>query len=168
MRSFAQGRVAFAAFRSLLVLSGVFALMKRDTVLAIGGFLTKKMRSKVGIEYCGAGVHTVCEDMEIVVRLHRYLLDKKLPGRICILPFFFYFTESTEIYTDIGKQRSRWYRGLLEVRRDPLQPRLPAIPRLLAAQRLARLPEGQAGLGQVRAQRLRSRCDVRRTTCEAR
>ena len=115
MRSFSQGRVAFAAFRSLLVLSGVFALMKRDTVLAIGGFLTKKMRSRVGIEYCGAGVHTVCEDMEIVVRLHRYLLDKKLPGRICILPFATAWTEAPENYTDIGKQRSRWYRGLLEV-----------------------------------------------------
>lgn len=115
MRSFAQGRVAFGALRSLLVLSGVFALMRRDLVLDIGGFLTKKMRSRIGVEYCGGGVHTVCEDMEIVVRLHRYLLDKKLPGKICILPFPTAWTEAPENYKDIGKQRSRWYRGLLEV-----------------------------------------------------
>ncbi len=115
MRSFAQGRMAFAALRSLLVLSGVFALMRRDLVLSIGGFLTKTMQSKIGIEYCGQGVHTVCEDMEIVVRLHRYLLDKKLPGKISILPFPTAWTEAPENYTDIGKQRSRWYRGLLEV-----------------------------------------------------
>lgn len=115
MRSFAQGRVAFAAFRSLLVLSGVFALMRRDLVIAIGGFLTKRMRSKVGIEYCGAMAHTVCEDMEIVVRLHRYLLDKGLPGKITILPFPTAWTEAPENYRDIGKQRSRWYRGLWEV-----------------------------------------------------
>lgn len=115
MRSFAQGRVAFAALRSLLVLSGVFALMRRDLVVAIGGFLTKTMRAKVGIEYCGAGAHTVCEDMEIVVRLHRYLLDKGLPGKIEILPFPTAWTEAPENYKDIGKQRSRWYRGLLEV-----------------------------------------------------
>jgi cellulose synthase/poly-beta-1,6-N-acetylglucosamine synthase-like glycosyltransferase len=115
MRSFAQGRVAFAAMRSLLVLSGVFALMRRDMVLAIGGFLTKRMQSKVGIEYCGGNAHTVCEDMEIVVRLHRYLLDKKLPGKIDILPFPTAWTEAPENYQDIGKQRSRWYRGLLEV-----------------------------------------------------
>lgn len=115
MRSFAQGRVAFAALRSLLVLSGVFALMRRDLVVAIGGFLTKTMRAKIGIEYCGAGAHTVCEDMEIVVRLHRYLLDKGLPGKIEILPFPTAWTEAPENYKDIGKQRSRWYRGLLEV-----------------------------------------------------
>ncbi|MCW5833235.1 MAG: glycosyltransferase family 2 protein [Labilithrix sp.] len=115
MRSFAQGRVAFAALRSLLVLSGVFALMRRDMVVAIGGFLTKTMQAKVGVEYCGAGVHTVCEDMEIVVRLHRYLLDKGLPGKIEILPFPTAWTEAPENYKDIGKQRSRWYRGLLEV-----------------------------------------------------
>lgn len=115
MRSFAQGRVAFAALRSLLVLSGVFALMRRDLVIAIGGFLTKTMRGKVGIEYCGQGSHTVCEDMEIVVRLHRYLLDKGLPGKVAILPFPTAWTEAPENYRDIGKQRSRWFRGLLEV-----------------------------------------------------
>jgi cellulose synthase/poly-beta-1,6-N-acetylglucosamine synthase-like glycosyltransferase len=115
MRSFTQGRVAFAACRSLLVLSGVFALMRRDLVIAIGGFLTKGMRSRIGLEYCGVGAHTVCEDMEIVVRMHRYLLDKGLPGKVAILPFPTAWTEAPENYRDLGKQRSRWYRGLLEV-----------------------------------------------------
>jgi cellulose synthase/poly-beta-1,6-N-acetylglucosamine synthase-like glycosyltransferase len=115
MRSFSQGRVAFAAIRSLLILSGVFALMRRDYVVAIGGFLTKGMKTKVGVEYCGQGAHTVCEDMEVVVRLHRYLLDKGIEGRIEILPFATAWTECPENLKDLGKQRSRWYRGLLEV-----------------------------------------------------
>lgn len=115
MRSFAQGRVAFAAFDSLLILSGVFALMKRDLVLRIGGFLTSHMKARVALEYCGKGAHTVCEDMEIVVRLHRYLRDKGLPGKVTMLPFPTAWTEAPENLRDLGKQRSRWYRGLLEV-----------------------------------------------------
>jgi cellulose synthase/poly-beta-1,6-N-acetylglucosamine synthase-like glycosyltransferase len=115
MRSFAQGRTALAAIDSLLVLSGVFALMRRDLVVSIGGFLTKHMRSRVTLQYCGVGAHTVCEDMEIVVRLHRYLLDHGLPGKITMVPFAIAWTEAPENYRDIGKQRARWYRGLLEV-----------------------------------------------------
>lgn len=115
MRSFAQGRTALASIDSLLVLSGVFALMRRDLLLAIGGFLTTKMRSRVSLQYCGVGAHTVCEDMEIVVRLHRYLLDHGMPGKITILPFAIAWTEAPENYRDLGKQRARWYRGLLEV-----------------------------------------------------
>jgi cellulose synthase/poly-beta-1,6-N-acetylglucosamine synthase-like glycosyltransferase len=115
MRSFAQGRTALAAINSLLVLSGVFALMRRDMVVSIGGFLTKHMRSRVTLQYCGVGAHTVCEDMEIVVRLHRYLLDHGLPGKITMVPFAIAWTEAPENYRDIGKQRARWYRGLLEV-----------------------------------------------------
>jgi len=115
MRSFAQGRVALSTLNSLLILSGVFAIMKRELVVAIGGFLTPKMRSKIGLEYCGHDAHTVCEDMEIIVRVHRYLLDRGVPGKIAILPFPVAWTEAPENYTDLGKQRARWYRGLLEV-----------------------------------------------------
>ena len=115
MRSFAQGRTAFSQLDALLVLSGVFALMRRDLVVAIGGFLTKHMRSRITEQYCGKGAHTVCEDMEVVVRIHRYLFDHGLRGRIKMLPFAVAWTEAPENYRDIGKQRARWFRGLLEV-----------------------------------------------------
>jgi cellulose synthase/poly-beta-1,6-N-acetylglucosamine synthase-like glycosyltransferase len=115
MRSFAQGRTALAQLDSLLVLSGVFALIRRELLIAIGGFLTPRMRSRVGVEYCGDEPHTVCEDMEVIVRLHRYLLDHKVQGKVVFLPFPVAWTEAPENYHDLGKQRARWYRGLLEV-----------------------------------------------------
>jgi cellulose synthase/poly-beta-1,6-N-acetylglucosamine synthase-like glycosyltransferase len=115
MRSFAQGRTALTAIDGLLILSGVFAVMQRDLVVKVGGFLTKHMQSRIGREYCSEGSHTVCEDMEIIVRIRRYLLDKGLPGRVVCLPFPVAWTEAPEVYLDLGKQRSRWYRGLLEV-----------------------------------------------------
>ena len=115
MRSFAQGRTALGALDSLLILSGVFALMRRDLLVSIGGFLTKEMKTRVGVEYCGDGAETVCEDMEVIVRLHRYLLDRELPGRVVFLPTPTAWTEAPENLHDLGKQRARWYRGLLEV-----------------------------------------------------
>lgn len=115
MRSFTQGRTALSSLNSILILSGVFALMRRDLVIAAGGFLTKHVRGRIVEEYCGAGAHTVCEDMEVVVRLHRYLLDRDREGVVTFLPHPAAWTEAPEVYRDLGKQRGRWYRGLLEV-----------------------------------------------------
>ncbi|MFO0726673.1 MAG: glycosyltransferase [Myxococcota bacterium] len=115
MRSFIQARTALGSANGLLILSGVFAVFQREILIAAGGFLTKHMRSKVGLEYCGAGAETVCEDMEVVVRLHRYAIDHGIEGRILLVPTPTAWTEAPEIYTNLGKQRNRWYRGLLEV-----------------------------------------------------
>ena len=115
MRSFGKGRTALSEDNSVLILSGVFALLRRSALFEIGGFLTRHVRSKLCIEYCSEGAHTVCEDMEVVVRLHRWLLDKGLSGRIICLPFVVAWTEAPENYRDLGKQRARWYRGLWEV-----------------------------------------------------
>ncbi len=115
MRSFTQGRTALGELNALLILSGVFALLRRDLIIAAGGFLTKHVRGRLVEEYCGAGSHTVCEDMEIIVRLHRYLLDRGRTGVVTFLPHPAAWTEAPEVYGDLGKQRGRWYRGLLEV-----------------------------------------------------
>ncbi len=84
IRSFTQGRTALSRINSVLILSGVCALFQRETLLKIGGFLTTRMTNKIGIEYVGEHQETVCEDMEVVVRLHRYLLDRS-PGARCVL-----------------------------------------------------------------------------------
>ncbi|MBK9265008.1 MAG: glycosyltransferase family 2 protein [Polyangiaceae bacterium] len=105
MRSFGKGRTALSEDNAVLILSGVFALIRRTALFEVGGFLTRHVRSKLCIEYCSEGAHTVCEDMEIVVRLHRWLLDKGMRGRIICLPFAIAWTEAPENYRDLGKQR---------------------------------------------------------------
>ncbi len=114
MRSFTQSRTAQGALNMLLILSGVFAVFRRDLLLEAGAFLTPRARSRVSREYCGDDAHTVSEDMEVVVRIHRYLLDRGRQGQLLVLPEPLAWTETPETYGGLGRQRARWYRGLLE------------------------------------------------------
>ena len=112
-KSFNVGRTALASLNSLIVLSGVFSIFRRDLILKIGGYLTRHMKTPIGLRYCGAR-DTVCEDMEIVVRLYRYLQEYRVKGRVEYLPFPISWTEVPSRFPDLARQRNRWYRGLSE------------------------------------------------------
>ncbi len=115
IRSFTGGRTAFARLNGLLILSGAFALLKRDILVTVGGFLTPYMNGCIGVEYCGKEKETVCEDMEIIVRIWRYLYDLGVKKKVCFFPHPICWTEAPNLYKDLGAQRNRWYRGLCEI-----------------------------------------------------
>ncbi|MEO6056363.1 MAG: glycosyltransferase, partial [Gemmatimonadales bacterium] len=114
LRSFTTARTGLDRLDSVLILSGVFAVFEKETVIRAGGYLTPFLQHRLTEEYVGPRTGTVCEDMEIIVRLQRFLRDKLQDRRIAFLPHPVAWTEVPETIESLRKQRGRWYRGLRE------------------------------------------------------
>lgn len=97
-RAFFAGRSGWSHFGSLLIISGAFGLFKRSSVMQVGGYMTD----------------TVCEDMELVVRLHRHHRINRIPYRIRSIPDPICWTEVPSDLATLRRQRNRWHRGLWE------------------------------------------------------
>lgn len=98
LRAFFVGRIGWDAVGATLIVSGAFGVFRRSIVAAAGGFSTD----------------TVGEDMELIVRLHRYCRDNDIPYRISFIPDPVAWTEAPESLQVLGRQRSRWQRGLAQ------------------------------------------------------
>ncbi|MDP3518315.1 MAG: glycosyltransferase [Pseudohongiella sp.] len=102
-RAFLAGRMGWEAFNATFIISGAFGLFHRQTVVDAGGYASKH-----------TGFETVGEDIELVVRLHRFCRDQKRPYRVSYVPDPVAWTECPETLSQLYRQRSRWQRGLLE------------------------------------------------------
>ncbi|WP_256077296.1 glycosyltransferase [Massilia sp. YIM B04103] len=98
LRAFLFGRLGWSVINGMLIISGAFGLFRKDAVLAAGGYKPK----------------TIGEDMELVVRMHRLLREKKQPYRIDFIPDPVCWTEAPEDKATLRNQRIRWQRGLSE------------------------------------------------------
>lgn len=106
IRSFMGGRIGWAYTGCLLIISGAFGVFSKKRVIDAGGYLTSKG---------GFGKDTVGEDMELVVRLSRYMREKKLPHSIQYCFNANCWTEVPESLRILRRQRERWHRGLLDI-----------------------------------------------------
>lgn len=97
VRGFLSGRTAWNLFNSLLIISGAFGIFRKDMVMEVGGYR-----------------HTVGEDMDLVVRLHKHCIDKGLPYRIVFMPDPICWTQAPSDLKSLLKQRNRWHRGLID------------------------------------------------------
>lgn len=98
MRSFLASRMSWNVTRGSLIISGAFGLFSHATVVKAGGYDTE----------------TVGEDMELVVRLHRYCRQHKPDYQIHFVPDPVAWTQCPEHLGDLYLQRERWQRGLVQ------------------------------------------------------
>ncbi len=98
LRAFHMARLALSRIQVITVISGAFGLFRRRLVLEVGGY----------------SQGTVGEDMELVIKLHRHMRDRKQPYRIEFIPEPVCWTEVPEDLSILGRQRARWQRGSLE------------------------------------------------------
>lgn len=98
LRAFLAGRIGLSMIRGLLIVSGAFGLFRTSAVREVGGYSPE----------------TITEDMELIVRLHRAYRERNREYRVEFIPDAVVWTEVPETIQSLGRQRSRWYRGLLE------------------------------------------------------
>ncbi|QUO46907.1 glycosyltransferase family 2 protein [Halorubrum ruber] len=98
LRAFYSGRLGLARLKGLILISGAFGVFRTDRVREIGGYRHD----------------TITEDFDVVVRLHEYLSDNDIDYRIEFVPEPVAWTEVPESLRSLGRQRRRWYRGMLE------------------------------------------------------
>lgn len=99
LRAFLAGRLGWSYLGGVVIISGVFCLVKKTALQACAGFNRQ----------------TVGEDAELVVRLHRYLRQRGEPYQILFVPDPICWTEAPETLALLGRQRNRWQRGLCEI-----------------------------------------------------
>jgi len=114
IKSFMISRIGLSRINALLIMSGAFSLYKKSDLLEIGGFLTAHNTHPYIGRTIGFGKQTVCEDMEIVVRLWQFKRDKNIKAKAVFVPEPVCWTEVPDNGKSLFKQRSRWQQGLAE------------------------------------------------------
>ncbi len=97
-RAFLMGRMAWSQLNGLLLVSGAFGMFNRDIIVKVGGYNTQ----------------LVGEDMELIVRMRRYMTDQKQKYQVIYIPDPLCWTEVPPNLRVLGRQRDRWTRGTME------------------------------------------------------
>jgi cellulose synthase/poly-beta-1,6-N-acetylglucosamine synthase-like glycosyltransferase len=101
IRAFLLTRMAWTKLNGLLLISGAFGAFEREIVIKCGGY----------------NHNTVGEDMELVVRMRRYMEELNEPYRVSFIPDPLCWTEAPSTFKILGRQRNRWTRGTIETLR---------------------------------------------------
>jgi cellulose synthase/poly-beta-1,6-N-acetylglucosamine synthase-like glycosyltransferase len=98
IRAFLMGRMAWSRINGLLLISGAMGIFDKDIVIKCGGY----------------NHNTVGEDMELIVRMRRYMHEHDLRYKVVYVPDPLCWTESPSDLKILSRQRNRWTRGTIE------------------------------------------------------
>src|SRR3989449_3394814 len=97
LRAFLFGRLGWNRLGGNLIISGAFGLFRKEYIMAVGGYQTS----------------SIVEDLDLVVRMHRYLRTNKIKYEMPFIPDPVAWTEVPESFKILSRQRERWHRGLI-------------------------------------------------------
>lgn len=98
IRAFILGRMAWSRLNGLMLISGAFGAFDKEIAIKCGGY----------------DHNTVGEDMELVVRMRRYMEERNEKYRVTYIPDPLCWTEAPSTFDILGRQRNRWTRGTIE------------------------------------------------------
>lgn len=101
LRTFLIGRMAFSQVNGLMLVSGALGIFRKDLIFAVGGYR----------------IQSIGEDMELTVRIRKYLYEHKMPHGVVYIPEPLLWTEVPSTNAVLERQRTRWTRGLIDTLR---------------------------------------------------
>ncbi len=97
-RAFLMSRMAWSKLNGLLIVSGALGLFDKEIAIKCGGYYAK----------------SVGEDMELVVRMRKYMANKGIKHKVDYVPDPLCWTEVPSTLKMFGRQRNRWIRGTID------------------------------------------------------
>ena len=97
-RAFFMSRLGWSFLNMTPNISGALGLFRTDVLRAVGGY-----------------ANVLAEDMEMTLKIHRYILANGLPNRIRFAPDAKVWTEVPPSYRYVAIQRARWHNSLCDV-----------------------------------------------------
>jgi len=98
IRAFILGRMAWSRLNGLMLISGAFGAFDKEIAIKCGGY----------------NHNTVGEDMELVVKMRRYMEERNEKYVVTYVPDPLCWTEAPTSFKILGRQRNRWIRGTYE------------------------------------------------------
>ncbi|ATL49101.1 glycosyl transferase family 2 [Chitinophaga caeni] len=98
IRSFVLGKMGWTMLNAVPNVSGGLGLFDKDVVINAGGYDPKSFG----------------EDMDMLIRMSKYMCEQKLPYAIRYVPETLCWTEGPSTLKVYKRQRVRWARGLMQ------------------------------------------------------